>query len=222
MTRRPTPSELAWPDNPDDCELATSWAASVSTQVLDWTWRAFDSLHSDFLPRVDWTQSMEQVERDIVQNHFGRIQVIFARETDGFASFYPSHEHPEFETRSTAQAKPPAYDLAFVATATPRWIWPLEAKIVPSPRALAEYMKDVNDKFIAGIAAPFTGEGAMIGYLMDADADTALTEISTRLNQPLKLFPEFTERPHRTSSHTRISAPDLQLHHMMMKCSGSR
>ena len=216
MTGRPTPSELAWPAGPDDADLAFNWAAGVTTQVLDWTWRAFDSLQSDFLLRVDWTRSLEQVERDLVQIHFGRIQVIFAAETNGFAAFYPSHEHPEFETRFSAQAKPPAYDLAFVATANPRWIWPLEAKVVQSPKAMAEYMKDVNDKFIAGVAAPFVGEAAMVGYLMNADADSALAEVSVRLNQPLKSVPEFDERTHRTSFHSRSPAPALRLHHMMM------
>jgi len=218
MTRRPTPSEFAWPFGPEDNELAISWASSMTTQVLGWTWRAFDDLKTNLLSCIDWTQPLEQVERDMVRNHFGCIQRIFATETDGFAAFYPSHEEPEMETRSTANAKPPAYDLAFVATANPRWIWPIEAKIVRSPKALAEYMKDVNEKFVAGIAAPFVGEGAMVGYLTSLNATTTLDNISLRLGQPLTTIKDFRNRSHKTSFHSRSNAPDLRLHHMIMTC----
>ena len=67
MTRRPTPSELMWPEDPADFEFPIEWAASVTTQVLDWTWRAFDSLRANHLLRIDLTQALEQVERDLAR-----------------------------------------------------------------------------------------------------------------------------------------------------------
>ena len=219
MTRRPTPSELLWPDDSADADLPVTWASSVTTQVLEWTWRAFDSLRQNHLVRIDLnSQPLEQVERDLVANHYVEIQKVFAAETDGYATFVPVHEWPEMETRTTAPAKPPAYDLAFVSSDNPRWAWPIEAKVVSSTGALAEYLKDVNDKFVAGVAAPLVGEGAMIGYLLVTDTATVFANLEKRLNQTLVIVPEFVGRPHRVSRHTRATAPDLCLHHLLMAC----
>src|SRR5438132_1118940 len=76
---------------------------------------------------------------------------------------------PELLSRSSARAKPPAYDLSFSHVEHDLWQWPIEAKVVLTPKALGEYLRDVQDKFIAGIAAPMIGEGAMIGYLLSGD-----------------------------------------------------
>ena len=66
------------------------------------------------------------------------------------------------DSRSTAQAKPPANDLAFVSIDNQNWAWAIEAKVLRSAGSLAEYLKDVNDKFVNGIASPFIGDGGMI------------------------------------------------------------
>ncbi len=218
MARRPTFSELAWPDGPDDAELPVQWARGVATQILAWTWRAFDTFRSEQLSRIDLTQPLEQLERDLVRHHFVEIQLVFAAETDGYASFVPHHEWPELESRSSAQAKPPAYDLAFVSVTNERWAWPLEAKVVPSPNALAEYLKDVNDKFVAGIASPLIGEGGMLGYLLCSDGAAVFRNLEERLGQTLKQVPDLEQRFHRTSHHPRAKAPELRLHHMLMVC----
>ena len=218
MTRRPTPSELMWPDDPADADLPIDWAASVTTQVLDWTWRAFDSLRENHLVRIDLTQPLEQVERDLARNHFLEIQLLYAAETDGYSAIIPVPEWPETEMRTSASAKPPANDFAFISTDNRRWAWPVEAKVVSSTGALAEYLKDVNDKFVGGVAAPLVGEGAMIGYLLVTDTVTVFSNLEQRLGQPLEMVPEFVDRPHRTSQHSRTSAPDLRLHHLLMTC----
>ncbi|HRI66018.1 MAG TPA: hypothetical protein PK156_17340 [Polyangium sp.] len=218
MTRRPTPSELIWPDDSLDSELPIAWAAMVTTQVLDWMWRAFDLLRANHLARIDLTQPLEQVERDLAGMHYVEIQRLFGAETDGYATFVPVQEWSEMQTRSSASAKPPAYDFAFVCSDNQRWAWPLEAKVVSSPGALAEYLHDVNDKFVGGVAAPLVGEGAMIGYLLVSDTTTVFANIALRLNQRLESVAEFPGRAHRASRHSRTSAPDLRLHHLLMTC----
>jgi hypothetical protein len=218
MTRRPTLSEMIWPDGPEDAYLAIEWAAGVATQVLDWTWRAFDSLKIAHLTKVDFSRHPEQVERDLTRHHFIEIQLLFASETRGFASFVPAPEWPEMETRSSPTAKPPAYDFAFVSVDNRRWAWPIEAKVVTSPGALGEYMKDVSAKFAAGVGAPLVGEGAMIAYLVSCDGDAVLDGIASRLGQILAVVPEFAGRVHKASFHGRTSAPPIRLHHLMMAC----
>ena len=45
----------------------------------------------------------------------------------------------------------------------------IEAKVVCTPGSLADYLRDVNDKFISGVAAPLVGEGAMIAYTLTTE-----------------------------------------------------
>lgn len=221
MTRCPTFSELRWPDDPSDADLPTRWAASVAIHVLDLTWQAFDTLRADHLARIDLRQPLEQLERDLTRNHFIEIQRLFATETDGYSSFVPHHEWPETESRTSPSARPPAYDLAFVSLANRRLAWPIEAKVVPSSHRLGEYLKDVNDKFVGGVAAPLVGEGGMIAYLLTSETATFFENLAERLAQILEQpDPRFRKRPHRISHHSRAAAPDLRLHHLLMPCVG--
>jgi hypothetical protein len=218
MTRRPTFSELVWPDGPDDHALAVKWAKTNARLILDWTWRAFDALSASHLSKIDLTQPLEQVERDLVRQHFIEIQILFAQETEGYAALVPHHEWPEMETRKSASAKPPAYDLAFVSTGARRWAWPIEAKVIPTPNTLSEYMKDVEGKFIEGVASPLIGDGAMIGYLLCREGKAFIASLEAKLGQPLNQFADFPNRTHRISKHIRTAQPCLTLHHMAMEC----
>lgn len=218
MTRRTTFSEMAWPDSPEAQDLAVKWAKASAFRILDWTWRAFDALSAAHLSGLDLTQPLEQLERDLVRQHFIEIQIIFARETHGYSSLIPHHEWPEMETRAPAPAKPPAYDLCFISTANQRWAWPIEAKVIPTSNTLAEYLKDVREKFIAGIASPLIGEGAMIAYLLSKDGDVFFAKLEAKLGQPLSPSCDFHDRIHKTSQHARSGYPHLTLHHMAMEC----
>lgn len=217
MTRRPVPSELIWPDDPADADLPVAWAVSVTKLVLDWVWRAFDALVVH-LQQIDLTQRLEQVERDLTHLHFTEIQLLYSAETDGYSAVIPSYERPDMERRSSARAKPTANDLAFICPANRRVAWPLEAKVISSAGALAEYLHDVNGKFIRGIAAPLVGDGAMIGYLLFNDPTTVFANLTSKLKQNLEAVAEFSARPHRLSHHHRKSAPTLRLHHLLMVC----
>ncbi|MBN1360417.1 MAG: hypothetical protein JW993_07490 [Sedimentisphaerales bacterium] len=224
MSRRAAFREQAWPEDPVFKELALKWAEAVSEQVLDWVWRAFDALRIGPMAQVDLTRSAEQLERDLANLHFIEIQSLWRRETDGFSALSPGHEIPEFESRHSAQAKPPAHDLGFVHLENPRVIWPIEAKVVRKPCALSAYLTDVREKFVAGIAAPFVDQGAMIGYLLAGTAREVFASLESELSQTLKHPSAFAARDHRTSFHGRDKSPfgralpDLLLHHLVMAC----
>lgn len=218
---RLTMSELAWPMGADSRQQAQEWAGGVATQVLDWTWLAFDSLRTNVLSRIDLNQPLEQLERDLTSHHFREIQQLWAHETGGYSAICPHHELPEMATRSVAPARPPAYDIAFVWNDNPRVAWPIEAKAVPTTGTLAPYLGDTA-KFTVGTAAPFVGEGAQIAYLLAGPTDDFFANLSTGLSSQLQSPPEFADRPHRTSLHTRKTAPDLRLHHMAMLCRSDR
>ena len=218
MSRRRTFSELAFAGDTQDPDLPVEWARGVAFQILKWMWQAFDQLRVGHLQRVDLTQPLDQLERDLTRNHFLDLQAVFQRETDGFPSVFPSHEWPEMETRSSSKAKPPAYDFAFVHFEHRRWAWPIEAKVLSAPGTLHEYLKDVRQKFEEGIAAPLVGEGAMIGYLITGTADEVFANLRARLSTTLDAVAEFADRPHQSSNHQRASNPALRLHHMIMVC----
>ena len=93
-----------------------------------------------------------------------------------------------------------------------------------TPSAISEYLKDVRSKFIAGIAAPFVGQAAMIGYLLTGTAQEMFANLETALSQRLSHPQAFAARDHRTSFHERGTSPfhrelpDLLLHHLVMTC----
>ena len=225
MTRRAAFREQAWPEDPDFKELALKWAETASEQILDWVWRAYDALRVGPMRRVDLTGPLDQLERDLTNLHFIEIQRLWARDTDGYSTLSPGHESPEFESRHSAPAKPPAYDLGFVHSQNPRISWPIEAKVVKKPSALSAYLGDVQNKFIEGIAAPFVGHGAMIGYLLSGTAHEVFAGLEARLSQSLNHHSVFATRDHWTSFHVRGKSqfgrdlPDLLLHHLIMTCS---
>jgi hypothetical protein len=225
MTRRAAFREQAWPEEPVFKELALKWGESVSERVLDWVWRAFDALVAGPIAKVDLSEPLEQLERDLTNVHFLEIQTLWAKETGGYPALRPCPEIPEFESRHSASAKPPAYDLGFIHSENPRIIWPIEAKIVQKASALGRYLTDVRDKFIAGIAAPFVGQGGMIGYLLGGKPRKVFDGLEVELGQSLKHPSAFASREHRTSFHTRGRSPvgrdlpDLLLHHLIMTCS---
>jgi hypothetical protein len=216
MTTRRTFSSLAYAGDTENPDLPIEWAAGAAIQILDWMWRSFDNLRLK-LVNIDLSQPLLQLERDLTRHHSIEITLLFLAETEGFHSLVPQHEWDEFESLTSASAKPPAYDFAFVHIQHRRWAWPIEAKPLPSPGTLADYLGDVRE-FELGTAAPLVGEAGMLGYLLAGSAEAFLENLQGALSTPLETVPEFTSRPHRASRHSRTGKPFLRLHHMIMTC----
>ena len=138
---RPALSELRWLMDDESRRQAEDWAVGASHQVLDWTWRAFDALHANLMSRVDMTQPLEQLERDLTSKHFIEINRLWAAETGGESSIAPHHEFPENESRPGGCGKPPASDICFIWYANQRVSWPIEAKVLPTPGTLARRVR---------------------------------------------------------------------------------
>jgi len=201
----------------DSRRQAEEWTAGITIQVLDWTWRAFDTLSARVLSHVDMTQPFEQLERDLTSKHFIEIQQLFAAETDGMSSIVPHHEFPENESRPGGSGKPPASDISFVWYHNERVAWPIEAKVLLTPGTLAAYLGDLT-KFTDGIAAPFSGAGAQVAYLLNGTTEDFFSNLGLALSVALQTMPEFSNRAHRVTSHKRKTTPELRLHHMAMRC----
>lgn len=216
MSRHATLSELVWPLDAADADLPVLWAQDMAAVVLDLVWRGYDVL-CDKVGHVDFTEPIEQLERNLTSLHFKAIQRVWAADTGGFSTIHPGHEIPELLSRSTSNAKPPAYDLGFSHPDKDLWKWPVEAKVLTSPNALAEYRKEVDEKFIGGVAAPIVGEGGMIGYLLRGNEQAVFDNLATELGQQFVIWAAFATRPHRTTVHQRANAPTLRIHHLVMR-----
>ena len=144
----------------------------------------------------------------------------------GFEPFYVQHGPFERETKLPSPAQPPEYDLAFVLRADERIMWPLEAKVLETPRAVSDYVQDVRNEFLTCRYAPFSDSGAMLGYLISGSAADALTSIASKLGCDLHEVLEHGTRPIRVSKHTR-SVPEgksypsaFDCYHLVLEYSG--
>ena len=105
-------------------------------------------------------------------------------------------------------------------------MWPLEAKVLETPGTLAAYERDVREEFLKCRYAPFSGAGAMLGYLLTGSATETLAAIAVKLNCILEPVAAFGDRPHRVSSHHRIVPSgkdyleDFRCHHLILEYPG--
>jgi hypothetical protein len=175
--------------------LARAWARDPADQLLAFVWSGYDSLrHAS--PTVD----PRDLERSITQLLAPRIQ----RAMTGDEPFYMQHGPYERETMKPPPAQPPQYDLAFVLRADERIMWPLEAKVLETPRQVAHYVRDVRDEFLTCRYAPFSASGAMLAYLLNGEAADALAAIAASLGCILEPLDGSGERSASRSRHDRV------------------
>jgi hypothetical protein len=102
-------------------------------------------------------------------------------------------------------------------------MWPLEAKVLRSDGAIADYVRDVKEQFLTGRYAPYVNGGAMLGYMIRSSPVKAFDNIEKSLTCQLQLHSAFNNRHHRVSNHFRnlaradfISGP-FQCHYLIME-----
>jgi hypothetical protein len=102
-------------------------------------------------------------------------------------------------------------------------LWPIEAKVLKADRKLTSYLRDLDEKFLKCKAAPFSHEGALIGYLISGNPAVVFDGIAAHVGQLLLSPHEFAGRNHRTSNHKREVAQgkpypkDFLCHHLIME-----
>lgn len=210
------PSSNSAPD-PTFVALACDWMSDPAQRLLGFVWTAYDSMCAH--PPVIDTRDLE---RSITQLLEPRINDAMT----GDEPFYIQHGSFERETMAPPPAQPPAYDLAFVLRADERIMWPLEAKVLETPGTLADYDRDVREQYMTCRYAPFSGSGAMLGFLLSGNPIDTLGRVAAKLGCTLEVVKEFLLRPHRVSSHHR-SVPvgkmypvDFECHHMILEFQG--
>ncbi len=194
MIERSGDSRSAKTIDPNFVVLAQSWMQSPTEALLGFIWSAYARMQAD-KPQID----PRDLERSITQLLEPRVRSSMT----GFEPFYIQHGPFERETMLPPPAQPPEYDLAFILRADEQIMWPIEAKVLETPNAVASYVSDVNEQFLTCRYAPFSNSGAMLGYLLKGDADDAFVTIAQKLACTLNPVPGEVEKKIRVSNHWR-------------------
>jgi hypothetical protein len=216
--KRRTLGEVRWPTTPEFVAVAESWKHGSSIRLLGFVWLAYDRLYENVLSQVDVTLADEDLERSITE----LLEPEIRRVMTGDEAFYVQHGCYEHESRLSAPAQPPAYDIAFRLYGNPRIMWPLEAKVLRTEGQVADYVSDVNGQFLTCRYAPFSREGGMLGYLVSGDPNRTFDNIAAKVACSLRSCLAFKGRPHRVSDHIRHvpngkSYPAaFRCHHLML------
>lgn len=187
--------------NPPNLAIASKWSRDFSTNLLTSVWQGYDLLHKEVLLKIDLSQAKDDLERNITELLEPRIRKYLS----GDEPFYVQHGPYERETRKPAPAQPGQYDIAFILNANERLMWPLEAKVLKSDTitGVIDYARDINEQFLTCRYAPFSSEGAMLGYLLSGDPDKAFSSIETKVPCKLTHHLQFLHRHHKISDHNR-------------------
>jgi len=218
MQRRRTILETVQPAPIEFKHLARRWRSDASTLMLGWVWAGYDLLVAEIFSKADWSMAKDDLEREITQ----LLEIRIRQSMPPITFCYIQHEPKERETRRPAPAQPPEYDLAFVLYSNERIMWPMEAKILKTDQQVDGYIKDIKNEFLTCRYAPFSDEGAMLGYMLSGHPDRALLKISQALGVKLKGYRNFPNRDHQASSHMRLVPKgkpypaDFRCHDFMM------
>lgn len=213
MRRKLTIGEARWPETQEFAAVATCWRQNASIVMLGFVWKGYDLLCSEILSKVDITLADEQLERSVTLYLTPRIR----RHMSGYEPFHVEHEVDELETRFSPEAKPPCYDIAFILTVNERIMWPLEAKILRTDGAVGPYTKEITGNFLTCRYAPFSGEGAILGYLIAGDPANVFKNIEIKTPCYLDDHLDFGSHAHKTSEHVR-SVPAGKLYPINFRC----
>ncbi len=187
--QRPAPEFLA---------MVRTWMHNPARTFLSLIWWAYDDM-LESAPPVD----ARDLERSITQLLEPRVRDAMT----GDEPFYVQHTPYERETMKPPPAQPPEYDLAFVFRADERVMWPMEAKILETPNAVANYVNDIRQEFLSCRYAPFSDSCAMLGYLLSGSSNAVFASVSRKLPCTMHSVPEHPSRPNRVSHHLRTVPP---------------
>jgi hypothetical protein len=195
--------------------LAGRWCANQSALLLTFVWKGYDLLLAELPAGID--------PRDLERSTTQSLELRIRRVMTGDEPFDIQHGPYERETMKACPAQPPQYDLAFVYLAAEQIMWPLEAKVLETDGTVGEYVKEVNNEFLTCRYAPFSGEGAMLAYLLSGNPRNVFANLAAKIPCRLMAHQAFSARPHAVSEHQRKVAAgkpyptDFCCHHLVLE-----
>lgn len=199
MSRRPTISELRWPETPEFVAAAQALAENVVATMIDALWAGYDKLREEVLDPLGQHEPGDEAERQLTLLLHLRVDNVLT----GYEPFTCRHAYREFETRMDPPAQAPEYDIAFVLRSNERICWPVEAKVVATERTIAAYVRDVREEFLTCRYGPFSSSGAMVAYMLGGRPAVFFRNVGEALPVEMAPVPWTGQRPHRVSLHER-------------------
>lgn len=190
---------------------------NASARIAKCLWEAYDLLQKEVLSSLVRHSDDYVLECSITDELEPRIR----RSLTGDEPYDVQHASNEWATRLPNSDRPPVYDIAFFLHSNSQTKWPVEAKVLRTPGQVAAYVDDLIDQFLTCRYAPFSSEGAMVGYLLKGTPDAALKAIARRIPCTLADYSDAPGRPHKTSDHMRSvpagqqSPPRFRCHHLI-------
>ena len=78
----------------------------------------------------------------------------------------------------------------------------MEAKVLETPNAVADYVRDVRHEFLTCRYAAFSDSGAMLGYLLTGSPNDVFPMLARKLPCTMHPVAEHPSRPNRVSRHS--------------------
>lgn len=185
----------------------------ASARIAKCLWDAYDLLQKEVLSSFVRDSDDYVLECSITDELEPRIR----RSLSGAEPFDVQHASNEWATRLPGSSRPPVYDIAFVLRGHSQTKWPVEAKVLRTPGQVSAYVDDLKNQFLTCRYAPFSSEGAMVGYLLKGAPNAALSAIARSVPCILSGYAHAPGRPHKTSDHLR-SVPAGQKSPLRFRC----
>ncbi len=206
---------VSQPRNPpqDFAAFAAAWRKDGITQLLGYVWAGYDSL------RAENPATLIPTDEVNINLH---LAIRINRKMPKKCPFDVQHMPPELSTRLAPSRPPPAPDFGFFPRTDLGVMLPLEAKVLKTDGHLSEYLKALRTRFLQCRYAPYSSQGAMIGYLLKGNPDAVFKKLRGRLRAPLETHPHFQTKSHRVSNHRRTHQrcrhcpTDFRCHHLVM------
>jgi len=205
VTNSPTP--------PDFATFATTWQNDGITRLLRYVWEGYDELCRQ---KPEALNPLDEVSVNL------HLAIQIEQKKPKNCPFAFVHTPPELATRLTSSRPAPAPDFGFLPLNNPRVMFPLEAKVLKTEWDLSKYLKALRTSFLQCRYAPYSTDGAMIGYLLSGDDEVTFRKLKSKLRTNLGVHPDFLLRPHRVSHHLRKhkrcknSPATFCCHHLLM------
>jgi hypothetical protein len=219
MARGRTILDSAYSHPPEEfVKLAVQWRPDAITFLLGLIWTGCDRLIHGLLAQCDLSAADHNLETSISQEL--EIEINLLR--PDYAPFIAQHERFEHATRRLKGRRSRQNDIAFVWINDRRLTWP-EAKVLRTPGGLADYLDSLRNRFLRCQYAPYSSQGAMLGFLLSGEPIAVFDGIEKALGINLRPHVNFPTRDHRTSDHRREvplgkSYPrDFLCHHLVLR-----
>ncbi len=178
MRSRLTPIQANCPVPEDFVRLAKRWHPDAIEILLGYVWQGFDKLAAE---EFDVSKTDENLEDDITYAAYCRIHDALPPSSP----YQVVHQPPERE-RKKPSGQTPSSDLGFrLRGGNIRSHFTIEAKVIPTERAVSKYVNEIRDNLLTGRYSMFSSEAAMLGYLLSGSPSVTFEAISKSLQSSL-------------------------------------